>query len=544
MTPRVIPIIALIAFGSSLRAQAPTPTGPAVRPPLVSPAAESKLQTIPREDVDAMARSIDNHINRRLLKEKVSASPLASDAEFLRRVYLDLTGKVPAAAAAAAFLDDPSPGKRPKVIDELLAGSDFGQHLADLWQALLLPRNSENRGLAIEPFAAWLAEQFNGDKPWDQVVKQLLTVSGDSEKERAIQYFLANRELDKITDNVSRSFLGVQLQCAQCHNHPFTEWKQDEYWGMAAFFAKVRFQGNPRMAARRGASIIMSEDGRGRPLPLPDSGKTLPPKFLASASPVSDVRGPLRPLFADWLTKSPNPYFGKAMVNRVWGQLFGRGIVNPVDDMHDGNAPSHPELLKELTAEFVAHRFDVKFLYRSMCNSQAYQRTSKPVLGNAEAVPETFARMAIKPLSPEQLYDSLVLVFGGAPGQSGPMGRKQQPQALRGPNANPRNFFVSFFQNEDGGDPTEYSAGIPQVLRLMNWPLLNNAARLHPAIRKGGEGKDILDGLFLSVLGRRPTQAESNRLAAHMTSYRYQPVQGYADIVWALMNSSEFVLNH
>src|SRR5262249_37565988 len=170
---------------------------------------------------------------------------------------------------------------------------------------------------------------------------------------------LANRELDKITDNVSRSFLGVQLQCAQCHNHPFTEWKQDAYWGMAAFFAKVRFAGNPRAAARRGISLELNEGDRGRPLQRPDSVKRLPPKFLAGPQPQVDAQAPLRPVLADWLTSPRNPFFARAMVNRVWAQLFGRGIVNPVDDMHDGNAPSHPELLKELTEQFTAHRFDV-----------------------------------------------------------------------------------------------------------------------------------------------------------------------------------------
>src|SRR5262249_27990054 len=144
---------------------------------------------------------------------------------------------------------------------------------------------------------------------------------------------------------------------------------------------------------------------------------------------------------------------------------FGRGLVHPIDDMHDGNPASHPELLRELTEDFTNHRFDIKLLYRAICNSKAYERTSKPVVGNTEAGPELFARMAIKPLTPEQLFDSIVQVLGVTPGQ--PQGRRQQPPALRGPNANPRNFFVAFFQNDDGGDSTEYSAGIPQVLRLM-----------------------------------------------------------------------------
>jgi hypothetical protein len=488
---------------------------------------------------------VDRHLDKRLGAEGVPPSPLASDAEFLRRVYLDLTGHVPPADKVAAFLDNHDPEKRAKLIDELVAGPDFGRHLADIWQALLVPRTSETRRLSQEPLTKWLEERFNANLPWDRMVRELLTAEGNSEDNAAVTYYLGHQlQVDRLTDNVTRLFLGVQLQCAQCHNHPFTGWKQAEYWGMAAFFLKVRVAGNPRQAVRRGNGVELHENGRGRPARLPDSAKVVPARFLQGAAPAVAGDAALRPILAEWLVSPRNPYFARAMVNRAWAQLFGRGIVNPVDDMHDGNVPSHPELLRELTEQFAGHNFRVKFLYRVLCNSRAYQRTSKPTDANAEAGPELFARMAIKPLTPGQLFDSLVEVVGFEPGQQMFRGKANRPPALRGPNANPRNFFIAFFNLEDGSDPTEYQAGIPQVLRMMNGPMFNNAIyRLLPDLRGDGPAA-VVERLYLRTLGRRPTPAERDRLAAYVNQQGDQRPQAFADVFWALLNSSEFVLNH
>ncbi len=370
-----------------------------------------------------LAEHIDRAIEEKNKAEKIALSPQTGDAEFLRRVYLDLAGTVPSAEKAAAFLDNKDAGKREKLIDELLASKDFGRHMADLWQALLLPRNTETRRLLqyFPHMVGWLEEQFNTGAGWDRIARGVLTASGPVDKPGAAVYWLANPTADKATDNVTRMFMGVQLQCAQCHNHPFTNYKQNEYWHMAAFFLKVRPDGNPRMAARTGATISISETG-GRPnrrMRLPDSAKRLPPKFLGGEQPKVRPSEAVRPVFADWLTSPKNPFFARAMVNRTWGQLFGRGFVQPIDDMHEGNPNSHPGLLADMSEQFAASGFDVKFLLRAICNSQAYQRSSKQTGNNAEAPPELFARMAIRPLSPEQLYDSLAQVMGGSPLRAG-----------------------------------------------------------------------------------------------------------------------------
>jgi hypothetical protein len=484
-----------------------------------------------------MSERIDRLIDARQKAEKVPASPQADDAEFLRRVSLDITGVIPSAEPAKAFLDSKESDKRSKLIDELLASSEYGKRMADTWQELLLTRTSDNRRMNAGPFVKWLTASFNDNKPWNRMVHELLTASGDQEKNPEVTYFLANGTVDKITDNVTKNLLGVQLQCAQCHNHPFTGWKQTEYWGMATFFMKVR-PGNVNQAARNGTTPGVSEGPqivRNRRT-LPESAKMVNAKFLQGEEPKLTDREPYRPILADWVTAEKNPFFAKAMVNRVWSQFFGRGLVNPVDDMHEMNSPSHPELLEQLAAGFVASKFDVKELIRAIASSKAYQRTSKPVAGNEEAEASLYARMNIKVLSAEMLYDSMV-VISGAPT------RERQPNrpGQRGQARTPREAFVAFFRADEGADPTEYAHGIPQALRLMNSSQFSRAQILERLLRNGGKPEEIIEGLYLTTLSRRPTQAELSKMMAHVQ--KSEERQGYSDVLWVLMNCSEFALN-
>lgn len=505
----------------------------------------SPAQPLPagqRLTAQRLARLIDERIGERLATEKVPPSPRCSDEEFVRRVYLDLTGRIPTAEQAVRFLDSQEPDRRAKLIDELLAGGNFGKHQADVWQALLLPRLSENRRLMqwYPNLGKWLEERFNSNAPWDSTVKALLTATGAVDQPSPVIYWIANPTVDKVTDNVSRMFLGVQLECAQCHNHPFTDYKQNEYWGMAAFFLKVGPDGNPKGAAKKGGSISISErfrqPNRKR---LPDSAKVVPAKFLQGEQPTLKATEPARPVLADWLASPTNPFFARAMANRVWHGLFGRGIVMPVDDMHEGNPSSHPELLAELSRQFAGNGFDVKYLFRAICNSETYQRSSKPHGTNADAGPELFARMAIRPLSPEQMFDSLqtVIAAGGAPAAAG----KRAKAARQAPNA--REAFVTFFLVDDNADPTEYQTGIPQVLRLMNAPMMNSGAGLGPVVRDSKDRDQALEKLYLTVLARRPTSEERDRVAAFLRKSAGEPRIAHAGVLWALLNSSEFALN-
>ena len=486
---------------------------------------------------------VDQLLARKLSAEKVPASARADDAEFLRRVTLDLTGVIPSADRAAAFLASKAPDKRARLIDELLASPRFGQHLADLWQDLLLVRSSDNRRLQATSFHNWLRDSFNANKPWDTLVRELLTASGNQNANPAVTYFMSNATVDKITDNVTRNLLGVQLQCAQCHNHPFTGWKQTEYWGMAAFFMKVQV-GNFKKAAKNGGTVGVTEAAkpakRRKKNALPPSAKVVPARFLQGAEPALQPNQPYRPVLAQWVTSSKNPFFARAMVNRVWAQLFGRGLVNPVDDMHEGNAPSHPELLKKLTAGF-SNGFDVKALYRTLCNSQAYQRTSRPVKGNEEAEAALYSRMAIKVLSAEQLFDSLSEV-AGKPANNKKAKRAKKPLVKGKKQGGPRAAFIAAFRLDEGADPTEYQAGIPQALRLMNSQQFNTNALVNDLVRSGKTPEQAIDQLYLATLSRHPRAAEASKLLAHVQ--KVGPRQAYGDIAWALLNSSEFSLNH
>lgn len=495
----------------------------------------------PRVSVDArpLANRINDEIAKKLSSEKVPASPRADDAEFLRRVYLDLTGVIPSADKAAAFIDSNDANKRAKLIDELLSDPAFGKHQADLWDDLLFHRVTDNRAVQRGPLTEWLEKKFNENDGWDKLVTELLTATGTQEENGAATFFLAQLTADKMVDATSKLFMGIKMECAQCHNHPFTGWKQNDYWGMAAFFMKVRVQGNTKNAAR-GATPGVTESSQGRQRNLPESAKTLPPKFFKGEEAKVGRSDPLRPALAKWLTSPDNKYFSKAMANRIWGQLFGSGIINPIDDMHEERVASHPELLAELSKQFTASGFDVKYLFRAICNSEAYQRTSKPVAGN-EKDTILFSHMNIKVFTPEQLYDSLVAVVG-EPGRGDARPRAAAAAAGRRGPVSPRDQFVAFFDPGESAKATDYESGIPQVLRLMNHPFTaKTSVTKARELTKGQSPEKAVEKLYLITLSRRPTAAETNK----MTEYaKKHGADGFGDVLWALLNSSEFSLNH
>jgi hypothetical protein len=505
------------------------------------PKAETKLaETRPATPMDAraVAKLIDREIDKALAAAKVTPSPRSTDAEFLRRVSLDITGVIPSAERVERFLADTDPDKRAKLVDELLASPRYGAHLADGWGRLMFPVETDNRFVVKEPLVKALAEDFNANKPWDRMVHDLLTATGEQEKNGEVTYFLANRGVDKLTDSVGKLFLGVQIQCAQCHNHPFTHWKQAEYWGMAQFFYKVNAQVN-RNAKTDVTNQVQEVNRPQRKVnPLPESAKNVPPKFLGGEQPKLDPAKPYRPALADWVCSPENPFFGKAIVNRVWGQYFGRGFVNPVDDLADENEPTHPELFAALAKEFAAGGFDLKQLTRAIVLSDAYQRSSVPAPENkGDAV--LYSHMAVKVLTPEQLFDSLAAVVGEPGGGAGNAPKKGQ----RNGNT-PRERFVAFFSGSDNPRPTEYEAGIPQALRLMNNPRLAGAPALLNALAKGADKPEKgVEKLYLMTLGRKPTAAESRKLTEYVA--KATDAKGaYGDVLWALLNSSEFALNH
>jgi hypothetical protein len=492
-------------------------------------------------DAAALAKLIDQEINKRIKSEDAKSSGLCSDEEFIRRAHLDLVGVIPTADKVTAFLSSKDPQKRAKLIDELLADPRFGNSLAEAWVLNMLPRDSNNRLLNQKPLEGWLAAHFNENTPLDKVVYELITVSGAIDKNPAGTYFVANPTVDKITDNVTRMFLGVQLQCAQCHNHPFTDWKQTEYWAMASFFMKTRVAGTAKGAAKGGAIPSVAESGiatKKKGGGLPEGAKIVPAKFLQGEQPKIDTPE-LRPTLAKWMTSTDNKFFARAMVNRFWYQLYGRGLVNPVDDMHDDNAATHPELLATLTEQFKLHGFDLKYLIKAICTSEAYQRSSVSLADAASIDPDLYSRREIRVMAPEQMYDSLAVILGPAPAGGG-FGKGLK----KGGPVTPRGAFITFFRVDDA-NPLEYQNGIPQALRLMNSPFTNKAEAIAADITKDAKAPaEAIERIYLTALARRPTPAETQRMTTYVNRPGTTPRESYGDILWALLNSSEFVLNH
>jgi len=512
---------------------------PPPRPPLPT------VVPVPtKPDAVALARLIDAEINKKLAEAKIEASPPASDEEFLRRAYLDITGTIPTAEQARTFLDSREPDKRARLIDELLASPGYGRRMADIWIAKLFPRDSANRFVLRQPLYKWLEDEFNANTPWDRFVSKLVTAEGTVEENPATTYFLANRSIDKLTDTTAQHFLGIQLQCAQCHNHPFTDWKQAEYWGMAAFYSKVKID-NPRNANKGGDNTkIGVTEGPGRTKAkdfFPESTKYVAAKFLSGPHPALSDQEPYRPVLAKWLTSPDNPFFARALVNRTWAHLFGTGFVNPIDDMLPENTPSHPELLDALARHIsTTGRFDVKYLIKAICLSDAYQRTSKPTPGNKDDR-ALFSHMTMKVMTPEQLFDSLAQVTGFDKSMARGKGAKLGAP-LKGQASGPRDQFVDFFlAGAESTSRVDYEAGIPQALRLMNSPIANNPAVARTIVGPTLSSELAFERIYLTVLSRRPTAEEKKLLAEYLAKVGSPPT-AYTDILWATLNSSEFTL--
>jgi len=483
-----------------------------------------------------LAALIDRHVEARLKTERVLPAEPSGEAEFLRRVYLDLHGVVPTAEQAARFLADTRPDRRARLVDSLLADPRYGQYLGDVWQGYLVSPLADDRRVRADQLRKWLAEGFN-TKAWDRIATELLTATGKMDQNPAVVYLVEGRlprTVTDLTDLTSRYFLGVRLSCAQCHDHPFVSWKQRDFWGMAAFFTQIQTPGKPKLVYQVGVkdypehTLDSLKDG------APDGFLSSPPTFLGGEGLRPDKQTTNRATLAAWLTSAKNPYFGRAMANRTWWRLFGRGIVNPVDDMHTANAPSHPELLDLLARRLAESGFDHKFLTRAIVLSRTYQRTSRP--GDApDKQAALFGRMSVKVLSAGQLYDSLVAILGSPVRKPG-----------GGLQTDARSEFVQFFSDDGDPNPTAYRRGIPHLLRQMNSDQFagRNVVTLAERLEKSDRSADDVAGeLFRMILARQPTADEQKLFREHTT--RAGSLQtATRELAWALLLTSEFSLNH
>jgi hypothetical protein len=510
---------------------------------------------------EALSARIDAILDARLAAEKVKPAPLADDAEFMRRVYLDLAGKIPLASEVHDFLQNPAPNKRARLIwssnpldKSLLDSASYVNHFTNVWRALLLPpSNNQQVQVSLGDFEIWLRDRVRSNKPYDQLVLELLTTplgsaspqmrnqAMDIEKVKPVAFYQANElKPENLAAATSRLFLGVKLECAQCHNHPHAQWTRNQFWEFAAFFSGIeaRGPGGPAAGAYEAADR--------RSLKIPGTEKTVMARFLDGKEPQWRPEVRTRATLAQWIIAENNQYFARAAVNRLWAHFFGVGIVDPVDDLNDQNPPSHPELLDELARQFTLNHYDLKYLMRALTGSKAYQRSSAAP-DPSQIDPRLFARMAVKGLSPEQLFDSLIQATAYSEDKT-PANPRLNPVMTT-----PRAQFLARFANQE--KRTEYHTSILQALALMNGKFIEDATSVEhsmtllavaesPFYKRGTPER--IEELFLSTLSRMPTPEESERLVRYVDSGgpRHEQKAALADLFWALLNSAEFFLNH
>jgi hypothetical protein len=539
---------------------------------------------------------VDRLIRAKWEEAGVSPAEPATDAEFMRRASLDIVGVIPTLAEAERFLADSSPDKRSSYVESLLRSPEYATHWADIWAEMLLGLKNEPRQLLLFFKArAELREMFEKNLPFDQFARVVITARGavypipgtaqeagaGTPPEAGLASYIfkifqeSQQDLPKaLAGKLSRTFLGIQIQCAQCHDHPFDRWTQEEFYGMASFFTELlprrqpipdknppapgqmkmpRFyfeidDRNSRSTPfRRGplASRMGMGLGMGMDLSIPEGkGGPVRAAFLDTKEGV-EPGTPRRVQFAKYMTEKSNLQFARAAVNRTWAHFFGAGFVNPPDDFSATNKPTHPELLDALARDFIEHGYDLHWLIRAITGSEAYGRTSraKDRSGSAEKL---FALARVRALSPEQILGSVFVATGrgqaspAAPALSDEMRRRMMFGLLAQ--------FRYAFGDDEGNELSDFTGSIPSALLMMNSPIVARGTGTQPggtlervlAAHAGVE--DRIRSLFLLVLSRPPTDSERERWSAALKGTPGNA--GYEDLVWTLLNTSEFLFNH
>jgi hypothetical protein len=514
------------------------------------------LQTSLAVDLSAQELSarVDYWIDTALSQRDQPLGMVCDDASFLRRVTLDLTGRQPSAYEVDQFLRDSREDKRAVTIDRLLASPSSAVHLANIWSAWLLPETLDV-GLAQQRAGLhqWLRERFAKNLRYDRLVADLLVTAGSGNTGPGAFYISLEGKPEKLAAKTARVFMGIQLDCAECHDHPFDHWKQRDFWGLAAYFARLSLGGMQNQGGM--VEIVDSPTGEVR---LPTTQDVVAPQPLVATGLSGLTSGTRRQQLALWLTARENPYLARAVVNRCWSHLFGRGLVEPIDDMRASQLASHPELLDELAQSFVASEFDLRGLLRALVNSRAYQRSTAsalPVPGSQSTETDNYATMPHKPLTAWQMATCLQQVareISGEPAQARIQALAQQLGKLRGDNSRATLGVVQALvtMHSDQLNPV-YNPADSRLLQALSAPHLDHEQRIY--------------WLFLSTLCRPPradelaalrqlepgTQdvtddgAESSKTAVTEPN-RTEPAAILAtwqsDLLWALVNSTEFAM--
>jgi hypothetical protein len=495
------------------------------------------------------ANYVDTHTFAKLKQMSIAPSELCEDYEFVRRAYLDCIGRMPTIVEAKAFLADTDANKRDKLIDALVEMPGFADFWALKWADVLRSSRKTIQTKGSYAFQAWLRHRFQQDAPMDAIVRELITADGNTFTNPPANYYRIAKDPQSLAETTAQLFLGVRMQCAKCHNHPFERWSQDDYYGMAAWFARVKTKPEPVVGARPPAPaaevVFVSRDGE---VTQPRSGKTMKPRYIgvgdADVKPNADRREAL----AAWLTSPENPFFAKSVANRVWFHLMGRGIVDPVDDFRDSNPAANDELLDALAKDFVAHKFDLKHLVRTVMKSRTYQLSAQPNESNKDDG-KYFSHAVTKLLTAEQLLDAICDLtavpekFAGLPPGT---------RAIQLPDGEVNHPFLKAF-----GQPArelacecerESDGNLAQALQLINGPTVNEKVRnannrLGKLLAAKATDEEILNELFYAALARAPFGDEKNIALAHVAKGSDRR-KAWEDVLWAVLNTREFLFRH
>lgn len=485
-----------------------------------------------------LAARIDEHIEAVWQNEQLQPAEPASDAEFLRRTWLNLAGTIPPAWDVRAFLADDAPDKRLQLVNRLLEHPGFINHQAHIWRRTMIPEAEQGQQarLLVPGFESWLRDQFIDGASYDELARELITcrIAGNRRDGPGSFYRVKDVEPENVAASVSRLFLGIQLDCAQCHDHPFSSWKREEFWQFTAFFSGIQGQ----------QLGDITDDTTRREIAIPDTETVVVARFIDRTTPQWQQQDRSRDVLAEWVTSNNNPWFAQAGANRVWAQMFGIGLVDPPDGFDESNPASHPELLQELGDAFAAHNYDIRFLIRAITASRAYQLSSvRP--DSSQNDREWLAQMPVRGLTARQLSNSLHQATGVL---------DQSDPRQRAFNNGSTSTIESVFEGATSSavDP---QTSILQALALMNGSFVAQQTHLHNSRTLAAvvespflNTEEKLEALFLAALTRPPTDKERQELGAFVESGKTaesdeQP-QRLADVFWAMLNSSEFRFNH
>jgi len=486
---------------------------------------------------------VDELVHAKLKKLRITPSAVCDDATFIRRAYLDLTGTLPTSDEVRKFADDSSTPKRNHLIDSLLQRKEFTDLWVMKWAELLQirSRNDEFSYKAALQYYNWLQDKLGSNVPINTIVQELITATGSTLRNPAASYYQIQRDTLKTAENTAQVFMGMRIQCAQCHNHPFDRWTMNDYYSFAAFFPQI---GRKNGEDPRESIIYDRGDGEVKHLV---TGKSMKPKFLGGDEP--DIKGgeSRRAVLAKWIASPENPYFARNLANIIWAHFMGKGIIDAVDDVRVSNPPSNPELLDALAKKFTEYGYDFRKLVRDICASRTYQLSTRPNETNGQD-DRNFAKAAIRRVRAEVLLDCINEVtstndkFQGLP---------RGARAVEIADGNTSTYFLTTFGRAKRETvcscEVKTEPNLSQALHLLNGTTVNDKVQeggvVKALLKAGKKPEEIIANLYMRCLSRKPVPEELTELQKFLADAK-DPEPVLNDLFWSLLNSKEFIFNH